>query len=556
MNIICKTLLNKRGVFKILVLLSTIVTVPGCQDHPPADVIFYNASIYTLDSSFSIAEAMAVKDGRIVATGTSDSIRRLFRAPKNVDLEKKIVYPGFNDAHSHFHGYAMGLQQVNLLGTNSYQDVVRRAKAFAKLHNPEFIEGRGWDHNDWEVKVFPDKAALDSAFPSTPVLLKRIDGHSAIANQAALEYAGITDTTSVEGGKLLKENGRLTGVLIDNAVDLIQFPEASEEEQHQAILWAQDSLWKYGITSLSDAGVDLRQIQLFEAMQDSGLLKIRINAMVADKPGLVDHFLEAGKIRKERLTLHSFKLIYMDGALGSRGALMLEPYSDDPENYGLMLAEWEHFVEVATRLRDAGWQSALHAIGDSANRSALNLYEQVLGDTSWDHRWRIEHAQIVHPDDITRFGQLGVIPSVQPTHATSDMYWAKDRLGDERMGEAYPYKSLLQSAGVLPLGTDFPVESIDPRKTFVAAVFRQDAEAHPKDGFTPGQKLSRENTLRGMTIWPAYASFEEDRKGSLEPGKFADFIVLEKDIMKLDLKEILKTQVLRTYIDGQLVYEK
>ncbi|MDZ7847790.1 MAG: amidohydrolase [Owenweeksia sp.] len=474
-----------------------------------------NGLIYTLDSSFSQVEAMAVKDGKVVAIGSSEALRHSYRAPQELNLKGQVVYPGFNDAHAHFYGYAQSLIQVNLVGTRSYQEVLNRTQAFAKEHQPKFISGRGSDQTDWGTVQFPHRKALDSLFPKTPVLLKRIDGHAALANQAALDFAGIKADTSVPGGVLMKQNGRLTGVLIDRAVDLVQFPETPTTKKSQAIRWAQDSLLKYGLTSVTDAGLNLEQIQLIEKLQEAGQLRLRINAMVSDTPELLEHFLERGMIKNDRLKVQCFKF-YLDGALGSRGALMLRPYADDSLNYGLSLTGEAHFKEALASLKTARWQAAVHAIGDSANRQVLNLYKEILGDaTKMDHRWRVEHAQVVHEDDVARFGEIGAIPSVQPTHATSDMYWAEQRLGAAGMEEAYPYKDLLAAAGVLPLGTDFPVEDIDPRKTFRAAVFRQDSASFPVGGFRPEQRLTREQTIRGMTIWGAYASFEEEQKGSL-----------------------------------------
>ncbi len=539
----------RSNLFKLLIVF---ITLASCTDYPKADLIVYNAIMYTVDSAFSTIEAMAIKDGKIIATGTTDSIRRNFRAPENIDLEGKFVYPGFNDAHSHFMGYAGTLRSVNLVGTTSYDDVIERIKTFQNEHKTEYITGRGWDQNDWELKEFPDKVRLDVLFPETPVFVKRIDGHAGLANHAALTLAGIDTTTTIAGGVIEKKNGKLTGILVDNAMELIEEPRLQRQTMIDALREAEQNLYAVGLTTVTDAGLDRYQIELLDSLHREGLLNIRVYAMVSDKKGLVDYYLEKGKIKTDKLNVSSVKF-YLDGALGSRGALMLHPYFDDPDNEGLQLDSIGHYIASAEKLKAAGWQMCVHAIGDSANRLVLNVYEQVLSGKD-DHRWRAEHSQIVEPADVERFGKLGVIPSIQPTHATSDMYWAENRLGSNRMNEAYPYQGLLQSAGMVALGTDFPIEGIDPLRTFYSAVFRQDEKGYPEGGFTPDQKLTREQALRGMTIWAAYAAFEENEKGSLEAGKWADFVVLDKDLMKAPQESLLNTRVLMTFLAGQRVF--
>jgi predicted amidohydrolase YtcJ len=538
-----------------LVLLITGIITWSCQQKEPVNTVLYGAQIYTAGQPFLVSGAMAIANGKIVAIGASDSILSLYEPDELIDLTGKYVYPGFNDAHAHFHGYSLLQLQVDLRGTSSYEEVLNRVALFSEATGLEFIEGRGWDQNDWEVNEFPTKTELDSLFPNTPVLLKRVDGHAAIANQAALDYAGVTGSTEVVGGVFVKEKGVLTGLLIDNAVDEVLLPKPDLTEQRKAVLIAQDSMFSYGMTSLSDAGLEWEIIEMFRELQEEGSLKLRINAMVADYPEEWEHFLEKGPVRDERLQVQCFK-IYMDGALGSRGALLLEPYADDPENYGLLLHNEKHFWEAARKLKKHGWQMAVHAIGDSANRFALDLCEEVLGDSSEFFRWRVEHVQIVDARDKPRFGQLGVIASVQPTHATSDMYWAENRLGEQRMNVAYAYSDLLEGANMLVYGTDFPVEDINPFKTFRASVFRQDTAGYPPGGFGENQTIDRATTIKAMTIWPAFASFEEKVKGTLAPGKFADFVVLEKDLMKVDLEALNRMKVYQTWLDGELVYQQ
>ena len=535
-------------------LLAVLTIIASCNDHPKADLIVYNGKIYTVDSSFATVEAMAIKDGKILETGTLDHIRRTYRAPRNIDLEGKFVYPGFNDAHSHFVGYANTLMWVNLVGTTSYEEVIERTKEFQKKHGMTFVIGRGWDQNDWGTTDFPTKKKLDKMFPYIPVYLYRIDGHAALANQAALNFAGIDTSTKVMGGVVQKdENGELTGLLIDNAMDLVRLPGLENSDLVEAMLEAQQNVFEVGLTTVTDAGQDRETLEFVDSLQQAGKLKVRLYAMVADKPYLQEYYLKKGKMKTDRLNVGAFKF-YLDGALGSRGALMLKPYSDDPKNCGSQLSPYEHYVESAKKLQAGGWQMCVHAIGDSANRLVLDVYEEVL-EGNKDHRWRIEHAQVVATEDYTRFGNLGVIPSVQPTHATSDMYWAEERLGFDRMHEAYSYKSLLDSARVLPLGTDFPVEDIDPLRTFFSAVFREDTAGLPDGGFRPDQKLSRQDALRGMTIWPAYAAFEEGEKGTLEAGKFADFVVLNKNLMTVSKADFADTKVLMTFVGGEKVFQ-
>lgn len=538
---------------KIVLLLLGSVLLSACAEKVQADLLITNANIYTVDDANSVAKAMAIKDGMIISIGTDVTILDLYEAPEILDMEGKFIYPGFNDAHAHFVGYATGLRKVNLVGTKSFDEVLNRVQEFAQNNPLPFIEGRGWDQNDWPTKAFPNKEKLDELFPETPVLLKRIDGHAALANSAALKYAGIDANTSVEGGLVELANGAPSGILIDKAVGLVVFPELPRDQKIEALRDAENNLLEVGVTSLTDAGLLKKDILLLDSLQEAGDLKIRINAMVADDSASLNYFLEEGAIEKPRLRVKSGKF-YLDGALGSRGALLLEPYSDDTSNYGLQLMRKSYFEKWAKRLADEDWQMCVHAIGDSANRLAIDVMLAAV-DSGLSHRWRIEHAQIVHPEDVPQMALANILPSVQPTHATSDMYWAANRLGD-RISYAYPYKDLLEACGVLPLGTDFPVEDIDPLKTFRAVVFRQDAQAFPDSSFLPSQKLTPDEALRGMTFFGAFASFEEDFKGQLIPNRVADFVVFEKDIMHASVEDLSEMQALQTWLDGEVVFEK
>lgn len=536
-----------------------------------ADYIIKNAIVYTADPSFTTLQSFAVKEDKIIAVGTDASIEIAFESDSVVDMQGKTILPGLIDAHCHFYGYAKGLRECNLTGTKSFEEVVARVQSFAKTNKRSWIVGRGWDQNDWPVKQYPNRKILDSLFPNTPVILKRIDGHAALANGAALRAAGVTDSTEITGGEILRElisvpvagrrnrektiAGPATGILIDNAVDLVDrvVPPLSTEDMRDALLEAQENCLKVGLTSVTDAGLMKREIDELTALETSGQLQLRIYAMLSDSAPNYDYYLSKGPFKTSHINVRSFKF-YGDGALGSRGAFLLEPYSDMPGHRGFLLRSEKHYRDKFTLLRDKGFQVCTHCIGDSANRMVLKLYGEILGENN-EARWRIEHAQIVHPEDRKWFARYAVIPSVQPTHATSDMYWAEKRLGAARMAGAYSFRSLLNECGQIALGTDFPVEDINPMNTLYAAVARKDLKGFPDGGFMKQESLSRKETIWGMTVWAAYAAFEEEEKGSIAPGKYADFIVLEKDPLKCSEEEIPSIKVLQTWSGGRKVYE-
>lgn len=512
-----------------------------------------------MDAQFSVASAMAVQNGKIVAVGDSKSLLAAYDAAEKIDAGGKPVYPGFIDAHAHFLGYGLGLQSANLIETKSWDDILDRLENFAKAKNiqpGQWIVGRGWDQNDWPVKEFPTKERLDALFPNHPVLLTRIDGHAAVANQKALDAAGISATTKITGGDVEVKDGRLTGILIDNAVDLVsdKIPAPGKAQTKAALLEAQQNCFAMGLTTVDDCGVSFQTAQLFDEMHKSGELKMRIYAMLSDATPNYHFARQNGKVKTPFLNVSSFK-VYADGALGSRGACLLHPYSDRPGWQGFLLSPLSHFDSVANVLHRLGWQMNTHAIGDSGNRAILNIYGKYLKGKN-NRRWRIEHSQVVNKNDFALFSKYSVVPSVQPTHATSDMYWAEQRLGADRIKGAYAFKDLMKQNGWIPLGTDFPVEDISPFKTFLAAVFRVDATGYPQGGYQMENALSRQEALRGMTIWAAKSNFEEAEKGSLEKGKWADFILLDKDLMEVSAKEVLETGVLATYIGGSKVYGK
>ncbi len=502
------------------------------------------------------AEAMAIKAGKIIATGSLAELEERYPEASKKSFDGQYIYPGFNDAHAHFVGFARGLGRVNLVGTKSWQECLERVQTFADQNKSDFIIGRGWDQNDWAVKEFPTRKELDSMFPNTPVLLHRVDGHAALVNNAAFEYAGLDYKeliVPVEGGSVYAPNDWPTGLLIDNAVDLIEEPELSVAEERRLLIKAQQLCVKAGLTSITDAGLNKREIEIIKNLIEEDSLKIRLNLMVSDDEESIAYFFNQDPIETPRLRVKTVKF-YLDGALGSRGALMLEEYSDDPGNYGLQLKPTAYFDMMADSLSHQGWQMAVHAIGDSANRLASYVFGIGYMHNP-DHRWRIEHAQVVHPTELISFKQLGAIPSIQPTHATSDMYWAEDRIGD-RVRYAYSAKSFLDEGMVLPLGTDFPVEDINPLYTLRAAMYRQDAAGYPPGGFRVEEALSFDEAIRGMTWSGAYASFEEDKKGLLKEGYYADFVVFDRDLASVPVNEIGDLQVSATAINGEILYTR
>lgn len=540
---------------KHITLFSVLVlTFLSCSQKEQVDLIITNGNIYTVDEAFSKADAFAVKDGKFIATGTTEEITKAYTASKTIDADGQTILPGLIDGHCHFYGLGQNLQVVDLVGTASYDEVLERVAAFARA-NPSktFVRGRGWDQNDWEVKEFPTKERLDELFPNIPVALERVDGHAYLVNKKALDMANITAETQVSGGEIVKIHGKITGVLVDRPQEMIDavMPQASKDQNINSLMGAQEVCFSYGLTTVNDAGLDKEIIELIDSLQTAGDLQMRVYAMISNKPKNLDHYLTTGKLKTDYLNVRSVK-VYGDGALGSRGAALREEYSDKEGHFGAMITPADEMNALAKRIVKAGYQMNTHAIGDSANVVALRAYKEALKATD-DPRWKIEHAQVVSAQDFDYFGDK-ILPSVQPTHATSDMYWAEDRVGAKRIKGAYAYKDLLNKSGKVILGTDFPVEQVNPFYTFYAAVARKDLKQYPEGGYQMENALTREETLRGMTIWAAYSNFEEDEKGSIEPGKFADFVILPKDIMTIPEDEIPTMYVNDTYVGGKRVY--
>lgn len=537
------------------VLFILAFTFSSCHQIQEVDLIVHSGNIYSVDSTFSMQQAMAIKDGKIVAIGNNESILKHFWANEKTDLNDAFVYPGFIDAHSHFISYGLSkVTRADLSETSSFEEVIERLKLFDQKYPSSWLIGRGWDQNDWANQTFPTKEKLDEIWPSKPVYLTRIDGHAALVNSKALELAGIDKNTQINGGEIILKNGVPTGVLLDNAMDVVRevMPETSAQIKTKAIEIAEKDCFAVGLTSVCDAGLEANDIDLIQHLHKTQRLKMRIYAMLTPTEETLDRVLRNGPVIKDKLSVRSIKL-YADGALGSRGACLIHDYHDRPNWRGMILSPMDYYDTLCQLADKYNYQVNTHAIGDSANRIMLKLYSKYLkkGDNK---RWRIEHAQVVHPDDFHYFGDYEIVPSVQPTHATSDMYWADERLGPERIKSAYAFEELRKENNWIPLGTDFPIEKIDPLLTYYAAVVRKDLDKYPDNGFQMENALSREDALRGITIWAAKSAFEENKKGSLEKGKFADFVVLGKDILKVNGNDIPDVRILKTYIDGELVY--
>ncbi|WP_222984823.1 amidohydrolase [Flagellimonas meishanensis] len=521
----------------------------ACNPREKVDLIVHNANVYTVDGNFSKATGIAVKDGRFIAVGDHLEIQKSYEATEELDAQGKTIVPGLIDAHCHFYGLGLNQQVVDLVGTSSFEEILEKVVAFQKENPTNFIQGRGWDQNDWEEKTFPTKDRLDALFPEIPIALERVDGHAYLVNQKALDLAGITSETKVEGGEIVKKDGKLTGVLVDTPMRMVDavMPRPNRATQIQALKDAEKLCLDYGLTTVNDAGLDQSIIELIDSLQQAGALSMRVYAMVGNSKENLDHFLNRGIIKTDKLNVRSIK-VYGDGALGSRGAALKEPYSDQNGHYGAMITPMDQMEALAQRIAASDYQMNTHAIGDSANVVVLRAYEKAL-EGKEDRRWKVEHAQVVSIADFDYF-EKGIIPSVQPTHATSDMYWAEDRLGPERVKGAYAFKTLLDKAGVVALGTDFPVERVSPFLTFYAAVDRQDLEDYPDGGFQMKDALSREETLKGMTIWAAYSNFEEKEKGSIEVGKFADFVILSGDIMTMPIDSVPHLEAEQVFLGG------
>lgn len=548
-------------------ILLLCFTLTGCGLKENADLLLVNGRVVTVDDKNPTAEAIAVRDGRIIEVGKNEVIRTKYVASRVEDLKGASVFPGFIDAHLHMNGLGRLLMELDLVGTTSYDSILKLVETKAKSSpKNEWIFGRGWDQNDWTVKEFPTAEKLNACSGDYYVMLKRIDGHAILVNQKVLDAADITkNTPDPAGGYIIRDaQGNPTGVLVDNATSLIRkiVPVPTREDDSLAVELAMQSCLKAGLTSVHDAGVEPEKISLYKSLSKRGKLTTRVYAMLdGSNPTLLDEYF---RNKRDTVNYDNFLKIasvklYADGALGSRGAALLEPYSDSPQHSGLAVTDPGEIQRITEQALENGYQVCTHAIGERGNRMTLDAYEKALLHTNsygLDKRLRIEHAQVVNEFDIPRFAKLGVIASMQPTHCTSDMYWAEDRVGPKRILGSYAWQRFIKSGAVLCNGSDAPVESNNPLWGFYAAVTRQDQKGYPEGGWYPDQKMSVMEALKGFTIHAAYASFDEHLKGSIKKGKLADIVVLDKDITTVEPNEILNTSVLLTIVGGRILYRK
>ena len=533
----------------ILIILSILNF--SCNNE--VDLIIVNSEIYTANENNQIAKSIAVKDGKIIEVSSENLVSK-YEANEILDANGKTILPGFIDSHCHFYNLGLDQQVVDLRGTTSFEEIIERLIASDLNNQSDVILGRGWDQNDWDNKQFPVNTELNKVFKNKLVVLERIDGHAYIVNDNALELAGIDQNTLVRGGLVLLKDNKPTGVLIDAPMSMVDkvLPEKSIREKVNALKQAQEISFSYGLTTVSDAGLSTEIINVIDSLHKSEELKIKIYAMVSVSKRNIQRLKKTGIIKTPKLNVRSFK-VYGDGALGSRGAALKKPYCDDPHNYGFLRTDIKDLKYYANEIAGMGFQMNTHAIGDSTVSVLLKEYQTVLNDIE-DPRWRIEHSQVVDLNEFELYNDK-ILPSVQPTHATSDMYWAYDRLG-KRIDGAYAFKDLLSQSKRIALGTDFPVEKVNPFHTFYSSIERKDLNGYPENGFQIENALTREETLKGMTIWGAYFNFEEDEKGTIEKGKSADFIIIDQNIMKIEADKIPYTKVLKTFVDGELVFQK
>jgi len=539
--------------YKFLFFLSVFLLSTACMKGKKVDLIVHNARIHVMDDMNTIDQAMAIKDGKIVEVGPERQILNKYRADEEVDCKGKDVYPGFTDAHGHLFSYAKQKLGINLTGVKSWGTLLVLVEKHQESRNAKFVIGSGWDQSLWTSDVMPTNTDLNQLFPNIPVALYRVDGHAVLVNDFLLKKAGINQTTKVQGGQILLENGVCTGLLVDKAMDLVKshLPDYKEVDYQKTILEIQEELFQYGITGVHEAGITQRERVILERMVRANQLKLNVYAMLLANE---ENFLFAqkkGVYEYKNLSIRSFKM-FADGALGSRGALLKQSYADHAEDHGLLLTPTDEIAEWVRKAIKVGYQLNTHAIGDSANSLVLKAYKAAY-DANKDHRWRIEHAQVVDPLDFHYFGDYAIFPSVQPTHATTDQRWALQRLGQGRMKGAYSYFSLYEQFGMIALGTDFPVEGTNPFMTLRAAVLRQNAEGYPEAGFRKEDALPLDIALKGMTLWPQYASFSEQRRGSLKKGMEATFMILLKPLMESNIA--IDNYAIKTIVKGKLVYD-
>lgn len=517
------------------------------------DLIIHNAQVHVMDENMTIEEAIAIRDGKIIELGPERQILNKYRSDETIDALGKDVYPGFTDAHGHIFAYANQKMSVDLVGCKSMNEVIYRCEKYLSLTGKKFIVGRGWDQTFFSNKEMPDYKTLSEKFNNIPVCLYRIDGHAALVNDFLIKKAGISECSAVNGGEVQLINGEPSGILLDNAMDLVKefLPKFPKSEWNQKILEVQQELFQYGVTGVHEAGIEFEQISILKNLIEQNKLKLNVYAMLLPTSKNKDFARKNGPYNFRNLTIRSFK-VYADGALGSRGALLKEKYTDDHSN-GLLLTPITEIKGIADFCLNNGYQMNTHGIGDSAVSIILDVCKHAFKSKK-DHRFRVEHAQVVNPNDFQKFADYAVFPSVQPTHAVSDCRWVENRIGPNRLSGAYAYKSLLNQFGMLAIGTDFPVEATNPFLTIHAAVKRKNKQNEPKNGFFMQEALTLDEVLKGMTIWAAFAEFNEKKRGSLEKGKEATLVIFDKPVIASDL--FIENFAWKTFIGGRKVYEQ
>jgi predicted amidohydrolase YtcJ len=536
----------------IIFIPFSIILLTACMKGKSADLVVHNAIIHTMDNSDQVAEAMAIKDGKIIEVGPERQILNKYLAEQTLDAGGKEIYPGFTDAHGHLIAYADMKLGVSLFGSKSMEEIMVRTEKYADKSNRKFVVGHGWDQSIWQNDVLPNNEKLNEIFPDRAVCLYRVDGHAILANQKALDIAKITPETFLKGGKIEILNGKCTGILLDKAMDYMGkfIPTYPEKKRLEALYEIQEELLQYGVVGVHEAGIENRDLPLFKKLALSLEWELEVYGMLRDSKENREFAAKNGKVNWRNFYISSFKM-FADGALGSRGALLKQPYSDDPHSHGIQTTSYPEMVELAEFCLKHDYQLNSHAIGDSSAAILLNLYKRAF-EVKKDHRWRIEHAQVIDPKDFSLFADYGVFPSVQPTHAISDQRWAENRLGKERMKSAYAYQTILNQTGIIALGTDFPFDRINPFLTIFAATQRKNMENQPSKGFRKEDGLSLKDCMKGMTIWAAFAAFRENKSGSLEKGKEATFVILDRPLNQGPT--FIENFANRTVVRGKIVY--
>ena len=534
--------------------LSLILLIVLCSSFKKktADLIVKNATIYTINEQFVKASILVVSNGKFIAVGGNELLKK-YQSNEIIDAKGQFVYPGFIDAHCHFTGYALDQYKLNLYGTSSFKDMLEKIVGYSKTNKRQWIEGRMWSETNWKDAAEITKKELDILFPNQPVFLLRIDAHAALVNQKALDIAGITKDTKVEGGEIQVRNNELTGLLFDHAIDLVKptIPKVDETTAIEYYQKTEQEFFENGITSFVDCMVENNWWKWMQKAYLDKKLSINSTLFLTNTKENSDDILYQKFKQLSNCKVAGFK-IFADGALGSRGAYLLQEYTDQHNHRGYLRTSISAIDSLSKKLIKTNYQLAVHAIGDGANHEVLTIFSKYLKQKN-DRRWRIEHAQVVDLNDVHLFGDYSIIPSVQPTHAISDMVWAKDRIGESRIKNAYAYNALLKQNNWMPLGTDFPVEELNPLNTFCAAVFRKNEAQKPTNGFQFENALTRQEALKGMTLWAAKSVFKEKEVGSIEVGKQADFVILKTDLMKADISEIYQAKVERVYLNGRRV---